>query len=369
MLNTIQAIRGIAALAVVFHHIVFVLHSYGHGGAFFAFMRDTVRPGDAGVDLFFVVSGFIMVYIRANYVRDGKTQPGRFLARRAERVIPPYWIYTTAALVLVLAASLAGQAPEGALSLGSILKSYLLIPREGGFLLVVGWTLSYEMLFYFAFAAGLLFFMNRITHLLAVGGVFLAGVIVGQLVDLTGTSVVLAFFTLPIILEFVIGMVIAHFYLEGKFFGKAAGLVIIAAGIGLFILFNYPVEALNGRSMEELRSPLQRFVWYGIPSALVVAGALGLEKDWGGKVPKLAVTIGNASYSLYLSHFLGLHAMGIIWKGLGLNQSLPDALFAAILLVVCTVYAVLSYRLVEHHIINWILGRQAFPGRGRKKPV
>ena len=365
MLNTIQAIRGIAALAVVFHHLVFTLHSYGARGSFFEFVRDTMRPGDAGVDLFFIVSGFIMVYIRGNYLRDGQRQAGRFLARRAERVIPPYWIYTTAALGLVILASVMGQAPEGAVSLASILHSYFLVPYEKGFLLVVGWTLSYEMLFYFAFTFGLLFFTNRLAHIVAVGLVFVIGVVIGQLVDLREVSTILTFFTLPIILEFVIGMVIAHFYLDGRYFGKTAGLVLIAAGIGLFIFFNYPVEALNGRLMEELRTPFERFIWYGIPSALIVMGALGLEKDWGKAVPRPLITLGNSSYSLYLSHFLGLHAMGIIWKGLGLNQTVPDAVFALILVVVCVVYAVLSYRLVEHHIINWILGRQAFP-RTRK---
>jgi len=365
MLNTIQAIRGIAALAVVFHHLVFTLHTYGARGSFFEFVRDTMRPGDAGVDLFFVVSGFIMVYIRANYVRDGQRLAGKFLARRAERVIPPYWIYTTAALGLVVLASLAGQAPDGALSLGKILHSYFLVPYETGFLLIVGWTLSYEMLFYFAFAFGLLFFTSRLAHIVAVGAVFAIGVVIGQLVDLRDVSTILTFFTLPIILEFVIGMVIAHFYLDGRYFGKATGLALIAAGIALFIVFNYPVEALNGRSMEELRTPFERFVWYGVPAALMVMGALGLEKDWGKAVPRFLITLGNSSYSLYLSHFLGLHAMGIIWKGLGLNQIVPDAVFAVILVSVCVIYAALTYRLVEHHIINWILGKQAFP-RTRK---
>jgi exopolysaccharide production protein ExoZ len=127
-LKSIQILRAAAALGVLLDHAGRWLD-----------VAPIVDIGAAGVDLFFVISGFIMVYTSERLF--GQTgAPQRFLARRIIRIVPLYWTLTAfAALVLF------GFGPN-------TLGSYLFIPTHRGPILTVGWTLNYEMMFYSLFA-------------------------------------------------------------------------------------------------------------------------------------------------------------------------------------------------------------------------
>ncbi len=144
MINNLQVTRAVAAYMVVLFHFLalFVWHLYPEA--------KYLTFGAAGVDIFFVISGFIMVVTTS----DGKTGPADFLAKRIARIAPIYWLIT---LVLV-AMSLAGLKPIGILRMQAdwVVKSLFFIPfnRDGYVEPInsVGWTLNYEMFFYVVFA-------------------------------------------------------------------------------------------------------------------------------------------------------------------------------------------------------------------------
>src|SRR3954467_905713 len=149
-LHNIQAARFVAALGVVVHHSSDI---FFYGGA-----RD-VPPlfgihWDGGVDIFFVISGFIMAYLTDG--RFGEAGAARsFLARRLIRIAPPYWIFTT--LVIAAAIALPGHVHNATLGAPQVIASYCFLPwpRGDGLLnplLSQGWTLNYEAFFYAAFA-------------------------------------------------------------------------------------------------------------------------------------------------------------------------------------------------------------------------
>ncbi len=162
LIHPIQYLRGIAALMVVWHHGVGQLATLE---TYFPF-----RFGTSGVDLFFVISGFIMVVTTAG--RD--VTPTEFIARRFVRVVPLYWVLTLAlAATALVAPSLFRSVTLTAVSL---IQSLLFIPHfspsHAGMIwpvLVPGWTLNYEMFFYVVFAASLAF-----SHRLAILSITLA---------------------------------------------------------------------------------------------------------------------------------------------------------------------------------------------------
>ena len=144
---SIQYLRGIAALMVVLLHVRVQLGRMGYGGYWPEFLM-------AGVDIFFVISGFIMWVTTF----DGSTTPWQFLFRRFVRIIPVYWLLTTTTVAVMLVAPSAVQ--SGRFDSIHVLSSYLFIPTVHPLtgmmepVLIPGWTLNYEMFFYIIFEIG-----------------------------------------------------------------------------------------------------------------------------------------------------------------------------------------------------------------------
>ena len=137
----IQALRGIAVLLVVLYHIMITQRRIGDGGGL---LPAWFLVGISGVDLFFTISGFVMVVVtRGKFQRVGEM--GRFLYNRLTRVYPMYWTYT---LVSLAAFTILGST---ALTEDNLFRSLLLIPQNKMPLLSVGWTLIHEVYFYLAF--------------------------------------------------------------------------------------------------------------------------------------------------------------------------------------------------------------------------
>ena len=151
-LVNIQALRGLAALMVVITHLPTM--ETKHAGD--ALLSQSVMLGISGVDLFFVISGFIMVYVTwqsQNSLRNA----GEFLFARATRIYPIYWIVALALLAVGLVKpGLFSFDPEQT----SIVKSLALWPQDGFPMLKVAWTLIHEMYFYLVFALIILFSHN-----------------------------------------------------------------------------------------------------------------------------------------------------------------------------------------------------------------
>lgn len=308
----IQHLRAFAALAVV------VFHAAERNGQHFAI-------GAAGVDVFFVVSGFIMMAISDRR----PLAPAAFLRDRFLRIAPSYWIVTT---IMVLGAA-AGLFPNLQLSLGHVLGSYLFIPvaspSTGEFwpVLVQGWTLNYELFFYLAFA--MVLFLPPRWRLAALAGTLGAVVLLGSTMQ-SGDPGIAAFYTRPLILEFAAGAVLAKLWKHGALPPPLAGGILMAASIAGFVA----IHALGLPFDERLCGPL---------AVMLVLGMLAVEA--GGTLPRLPVGayIGNASYSIYLWHTL---AISVVTKA-GVMLSLPPVLTAAIGIVGGVLLGCTAYELVE----------------------
>ena len=282
----VQGLRAIAALLVFGLHLN-LLEGRFTGSSYL----DIFSPiGNWGVDLFFVISGFVMI---TSTWQDFAT-PGvswKFFMRRLTRIYPPYLA------ILIPIALLYFRAPNmvnGAQAIKpDVIASFLLLPQHGFGLLIVAWTLVYEMFFYVVFALVLIFRRRYCLPLMAIWAVttLVASIAVRPL-----HNVYLDTYANPLMIDFVIG-VFAGYLITVR--GVPFVLPSLALGIAGLIaadLFYVGFDAAHGLH-EYLR-----FLLVGVPVALFFLGVVGLETRYGWTFPGWMIVIGNASYSLYLWH-------------------------------------------------------------------
>lgn len=300
MLGNVQALRAVAALMVVVVHAYAVESTYLPG-------RPWTTPfhvlGTYGVDLFFVISGTVMVASTATWF--GKPFAWRtFLVRRATRIYPPYWIVTALVLVVYLVAPLVTGEHRSAPP--QILASFLCLPQPGEPLLVVGWTLTYELVFYcvFAFALRLSLSKPRRAALPLVTAIWLLAVVLIHALGSPDNPWVRVLGS-PFNLEFVFGMLIGTAMLRDVL---VAPRVLFAVAL-VAIVATCVRTAYSGREFE-IVTWLRPFV-VGVPMALLVYAALGLERHRGLLAPRWLRAQGDASYALYLWHVPVIGALGL----------------------------------------------------------
>jgi exopolysaccharide production protein ExoZ len=312
----IQALRAFAAVCVVYLHTGFRLFGLKPFGLF-------------GVDVFFVISGFIMAMI----VSGGGDR--FFVRRRLIRILPLYW---TATLAVFILASVAPQLLKSTRpDVAELVKSLLFIPfrKESGLIqpmLFLGWTLNFEMFFYVVIGLSLLVYKRRA---LVVTSLFIVAV-VAACTPYRLESTLAEFYAKPVALEFIIGMAAYHVCTQvpGPFVARYKILLSFAACGGI----------LAQIWMEEawLTPPaLMRAAAFGGASFMVVLSLAllsraGLDVRW-----KWIVAVGDASYALYIIHPYIEYAQAILlrhvsWLGLqevaGLLLSLSTAVLSSIVL-------------------------------------
>ncbi|WP_085646798.1 MULTISPECIES: acyltransferase [unclassified Pseudomonas] len=326
MLISVQALRALAAWAVVCHHFMQIFFDFEARGPIGQLFID---KGAVGVDIFFVISGLV-IFLST----EGKAlPPARFLLYRLFRIVPAYWLYTVLmALLVVFARPLL---PDQTVDWSHLLLSLLFIPTEnpGGYgiypTLNVGWTLNYEMLFYVLFAWALLFRLQ--VRLLVVAALLFA---VCQ--AWTGFGWVSEFYRSDIVYEFLLGISIGMFYRRG-WIGPALWLPLLGIGAALLAIYYLP--------------PDPRLLNWGVPSAVLVMASLALERHVERN--RLLKLLGDCSYSVYLMHVLVLSAGGYLARRYGIN---PYLMF-----VVCALAIVigswLSYEWVEKRSYQWLKAR------------
>jgi exopolysaccharide production protein ExoZ len=305
VLLSIQALRALAALAVVTYHAL----QWADGG---------FDVGRAGVDVFFVISGFIIWRVTAGR----EVSPRAFLWRRLTRVAPLYWLATLAVLaaVLVWPAFLPEVRPGWSHLVLSMAFIPHLDPRGLPFpTLPPGWTLDYEAAFYLIFAAALAGprrWRGRVA-LGALAAVTAFGFLEPEPFYFLGAN--------PMLLQFAAGVGIAMAAERRRLPGPAGGGAMLAVALGLWTW----VEA--GGLFTELWRPL---LW-GVPAALTVAGAVSLELGGADRgvhpaAARAILILGDASYAIYLLH---LPATAVIAHTLGWSRPwlfLPAALVASL---------------------------------------
>jgi exopolysaccharide production protein ExoZ len=327
-LLSIQYLRGLAALSVL------VTHALQWPLAEMNIVL--LKTGRLGVDVFFVISGFIITTIAG----DGRFNPKEFLVRRAFRILPAYWAATF--LITILAIAIPAQFRTTIPTIEGLIKSLLFIPslEPKAPLLLLGWSLNFEVFFYLLFAS--LFFLRSEARTLVLLGIFTLLVGVGQFA--TGLSHVEAIYTSPSLIGFSLGTILAQAYRHGLFARFYAQLrwATIAAPCVLLIAF-YVVD-WNGS--EEIA--LWKHVLMSSTALSIVL--LGLNHEAAGEVThvKSLKYIGDISYSVYLFHLFAVGAIWAIAKRLfDIHQPLVYVSFAAL-----AVLAGLATGLVCHHFIE-----------------
>jgi peptidoglycan/LPS O-acetylase OafA/YrhL len=325
VLPGVQALRGLAAFAVDVDHTAseFDRHLQLPG------LMSDFGYGSAGVDLFFVISGFVMVYSSERLFGSAGSLR-TFLMRRLVRIVPLYWLMTTVMLAYVLARGFAASDASPMLALAS----YFFIPyqRPSGVidpLYGVGWTLNYEMMFYVVFGCTL-----AVRRELAVAMTSLCLIAFTLSRSVVALPAQLHHLSDPIILEFVYGMLVALVFRAGvKLPRKVAfALIVFAAVLPFVFLATIPATP--------------RWVVWGIPSALLVAAVTLVGR--GIAVPAFAVALGNASYALYLIHAATLVVVRqAAWRGFFVNPESAPWLYLAGALLVSVAAAFVVWRWIE----------------------
>ena len=318
----IQALRFLAAIMVVFTHSFFYASERLGQGEF------SWSMGAKGVDIFFVISGFVMV-VSSRFLVSSEGGSKIFLRKRLIRIVPLYWVATTFKVaVILLMASLVLHAE---LDWWVIVKSYFFIPSQNvdGEIkpfLGVGWTLVFEMFFYLVFSISL-FLRKNIYQF--VGVVLLVFSILSLF---RGENYSPWWYLMdPIILEFYAGMIIGYFTLKNKFIPSvlSVGTLIVS----LAYLF-FSSNALG----------LPRILESGFPSAMLVWSVISLEVYLQGKIPRSIMFLGAASYALYLFHPLVAPLAPVILKKLSIG-TFPVSVLLSITIAITA--AVLVHRWFE----------------------
>jgi len=346
--SSIQGLRWLAATVVVVahaqHELVKLTARMGRPYSPF-----TLADLGIGVDVFFVISGFLMYYVAGSEF-GSKGAPLEFLKRRFVRIAPMYWFTTTLMLAATLALpQLLNHARIVPLH---VLMSYLMIawpsPDGGVFpLLAVGWTLNFEVYFYAVF--GLSLFLPRVWGLTMSTLFFLCTSAFGFLHSDERT--VLGFYGQSIVLEFVVGQFLAIAFQKGFRIPTWLSVVLGAAAIAAHV-------AIRNSDL-----PHERFTESGIPAAMFfVAWVFRATTTAPGRVASFFNNMGDSSYSLYLIHPFALNIAAEILVRSGIGSPL-------IIVVMITAFALfigwLTFLKIERPLLAWakakVFKRTLFP--------
>ena len=335
MILSIQYLRGLAALLVLLSHAAW------KGSQYAGDPLSWFHVGASGVDVFFVISGFVMCHT----TRNKHGQPfdvARFLGHRFSRIIPLYWSLSTFALLVFLVAP--GMVNSGG-GHTDILKSYLLIPTEDKYLIQAGWTLSYELFFYGIFAIGL--FMPRAAGHVLTCMVLFGLFALGRVMEAErgpATDALVAFATDAILVNFIYGIALYHLYQRKTLPKRWVWLVLLVAAAW--------IVAVNQEWLpKEWMLIRMRCFRYGVPAFLLCWGLSGLEDELKRVPSRLASYIGDASYSIYLVHPFALALAAVVLKKIGLASS--GALFVCIITVAAVCAGFVCYELIEKPLLRY----------------
>jgi peptidoglycan/LPS O-acetylase OafA/YrhL len=310
-LEGIQYLRAVAALMVVLFHL------NTHGGPL---LKAFTAQFASGVDIFFVVSGFIML------ITSQRATPFSFMARRIIRIVPLYWLLTLATFAAAFLTAHRHAPIE-------LVKSLLFIPyldvHGSGIVLPIippGWSLNLEMYFYVLFAVTLAAPLRR-WAVPILGVVFV--ILMALHDEVMARSNIAAFYLQPRIIEFWAGMAIGWLYLNERMSAAPAiAAAAVVVGFTGLVAFGLPFQ---------------------VPAVLLVAGVVSLER--AQRVPRWPILgyLGDASYSTYLTHGAALEIFYLAWRHLHRPE---DVLGEVAALAAAVAAGLLCYRYVEAPLVK-----------------
>jgi peptidoglycan/LPS O-acetylase OafA/YrhL len=310
-LYNIQALRGIAVLLVVLLHMYATEKKYSPD----QILPDFLQLGAMGVDIFFVISGFIMVTVTHNKPAQWQLAT-QFLLSRATRIYPTYWLIS--ALLLVISVFFPGITTPLASDGFFVIRSLLLYPQEHLPLLMVGWTLIHEMFFYLVFTVLLLLPANMRYGCLLLWAV---GTAMGyQQWHPAVTQPELALLFNPLSLEFIsgcfLGLFAQHFRIPLARMFFYSGLLILAVIWAVWI----------NHSAEPIPTEMNRFYYFIAPCVLMTLGCIAMDQQVL-RLSRWLEILGDASYSIYLTHILVLSSLCKVWQFFPYRESWIDNVF------------------------------------------
>lgn len=340
----IQALRGVACILVVLCHARYFVSNTPS----WELAETLFRPGAAGVDLFFVISGFVMTYTTWG---QGRQEAGRFLVKRFTRIWPPY-----AVLMLIWVACFEGpnilNSPDRLKVLAKTLGFMSVhpeVPLYFGVLFPLGWSLEFEAYFYLVFALSLLFARFR---WIALFGWLLYSVLVFPMarrgldldaaVNLGYSWLYANLITNAIVLEFLFGVVIALFYLSPLRIRSARfcwNLLFLSVSLATWYCYG---------GNFDFHGPQK----WGISAALVVSGFALASKTVEIRLPGPLLWLGTISYSLYLVHVPTQQLLATLLANKGYDVHNWGFIFLSSAVTIVVAYG--FYELVEVRLSNLI---------------
>jgi exopolysaccharide production protein ExoZ len=292
----------------------------------------TAKFGVAGVHIFFVISGFIMVYT-SFYPRNTEFSSGRFLLRRFVRIFPIYWVYC---LLYLLYRHFFG--PGYTVSNVDIFGSFLLLPGYSPVIIGPGWTLAYEVYFYLCFGLAMILGLKRGIIVLAL--FFLSSIALGLVFQAEGAAARMV--SNSLLVEFLFGAGLAYVFLKCQTVS-----VKLAVTMQVLALAGFLSSYLIG--YERFPSVI---VW-GIPSAALVAGLAFAEKNGQifGWIRKCSF-LGDSSYSLYLIHILLIDILLTAYRTSVAVPSSGNPVMWGSLTAFSILVAFALYELVERNLVS-----------------
>jgi exopolysaccharide production protein ExoZ len=303
--------------------------------------------GALGIDLFFVISGIVIASVTTD--KFGSTRNAIiFLYHRLARIFPIFWIYTTITLIARHLNPLSTGADHA--HPVNLLASYLLIPTQRPMLLLQGWTLTYELYFYLVFFLLLLLAPQRIAPwLLALWGITVVGLKLW--IGLSPYPLIQVLIS-PSVLEFLAGCLLFHIYRRSRLHRAAGVLIVLAAFLWLAAVLAYSHHVHPGQPSWIADTPWSRPLLYGTFATLFLLGAIELERTALIRYLPLLASIGDWSYSIYLSHLLVLELIARLASRLLPGTSDSILIITLISLPSTILVGYLSYTFLERPLIT-----------------
>jgi exopolysaccharide production protein ExoZ len=331
----IQGLRGLAVLMVASVHLYEVERKFSHGPLLFG---SWIHGSVMGLDLFLVISGFMITLLAFGHFAD-PAYLRSYAYNRVTRVYPVYLLYTLPLVPVFLAAPQLFNASEG--HQVSLWRSLLLIPDTALPLIPVAWTLHHELYFYLVFGLMLCLPERRLPWgILAWTAVCAAAVLADWGVPREDKGAFQRVFSNPLNFDFILGMVVAWLIRNGA---RRNGLSCLLGGTTCWLALFSLHFALTGQSRPDDNWALLVF---GVPAALITYGVAALELQRGWAFARPLAWVGDAAYTLYLTHVLTMVVVGRLWSRFGTDGWAPHLLF-----LVAATAAVLG---VGHWGYEWI---------------
>jgi len=336
-LRSIQVLRGLAAIGVVLYHMLVIEKKYAGGDHF---LPGLFRLGQSGVDLFFVISGFVMVTVIHREGRENR--PLDFLVHRFSRIYPNYWFYFFVTLaVWWLQPSLVNASQGGQFN---FFRSFFLIPSATLPLVLIAWSLIYEVYFYLIFS--LLVGVDRLRLLISLllWLLFLVNI---NLFPGATVSPITALILSPYAIEFIMGA-LAALLLSSNVIQRLPRVVFIVLSVLVPIvvpfLFGHYYSP-NGAAGNLFRQTIV----FGIAYSIWVLSMVSVERRYTLSFHPFLVRMGDISYTIYLSHLLILGATGRIWAG-WFQQ--PGSPWDEVIVFPCMLLVIIMYSHIAHRVIE-----------------